>query len=165
MTKDSSGPWPGRRAGKKVGITAGAFDLCHAGHMLVFKEAKTVCDYLIVALQEDPSHTPADYRGKKKNKPIMSLEERTIILEGIKYIDEIHVYNSEQEFYDLLLKLKPDIRIIGADWKDRDYTGKDLPIEMYFNSRGHHFSTTALRDRIYEAEVIRRKEMGLDMQG
>src|SRR3989338_4293612 len=72
--------------GKKVGITAGTFDLCHAGHMLVFKEAKTVCDYLIVARQDDPSKTQSDYSGKKKNTPIMLLEERRIILEGIRYI-------------------------------------------------------------------------------
>src|SRR3989344_3963010 len=149
--------------GKRVGITFGAFDLCHAGHMIVFKEAKTVCDYLIVGLQEDPSATPADYRGKKKNKPVMSLEERKVILESVKYIDEIHVYNSEQELYDLLVKLKPDIRIIGADWEGKDYTGKDLPIEMYFNSRGHHFSTTALRERIYEAEKAKRTEGGLPL--
>ena len=144
--------------GKKVGITAGAFDLCHAGHMLVFKEAKTVCDYLIVALQEDPSHTPADYRGKKKNKPIMTLEERRIILESVRYVDEIQMYNSEEELYNLLVTLKPDVRIIGADWEGKDYTGKDLPIEMYFNSRGHQFSTTALRERIYLAEVEKRKQ-------
>jgi|SRR5665213_117645 len=145
----------GMKDGKKVGITAGAFDLCHAGHMLVFKEAKTVCDYLIVALQEDPSHTPVDYRGKKKNTPIMSLVERRIILESVRYIDEIVTYNTEKELYDLLVKLKPDIRIIGADWKGKEYTGYDLPIEMYFNERGHNFSTTALRERIYEAELIR----------
>jgi glycerol-3-phosphate cytidylyltransferase len=146
------------KEGKKVGITAGAFDLCHAGHMLVFKEAKNVCDYLIVALQEDPSHTPADYRGKKKNKPIMTLEERRIILESVRYVDEIHVYNSEEELYDLLVTLKPDVRIIGADWEGKEYTGKDLPIEMYFNSRGHQFSTTALRERIYQAELEKRKQ-------
>lgn len=143
--------------GKKVGITFGAFDLCHAGHMLVFKEAKTVCDYLIVGLQEDPSATPSDYRGKKKNKPIMSLEERRIILESIKYIDEVRIYNSEQELYNLLVEIKPDIRIIGADWQGKDYTGKDLPIEMYFNSRDHDFSTSALRERIYEAEKAKRE--------
>ncbi len=143
--------------GKKVGITAGAFDLCHAGHMLVFKEAKTVCDYLIVALQDDPSKTEGDYRGKKKNKPIMSLEERRIILEGIRYIDEIVVYNSEKELYDLLVTLKPDVRIIGADWKGKEYTGHDLPIKIHFNSRDHNFSTTALRQRIYKAESAKKK--------
>jgi glycerol-3-phosphate cytidylyltransferase len=147
------------RDGKKVGITAGAFDLCHAGHMLVFKEAKTVCDYLIVALQEDPSNTPADYRGKKKNKPVMSLEERRIILESVRYVDEIVTYNTEEELHDLLVKLKPDIRIIGADWKGKQYTGHELPIEMYFNTRGHNFSTTALRERIYEAELEKRKNV------
>ncbi len=144
--------------GKRVGITAGAFDLCHAGHMLVFKEAKEICDYLIIALQDDPSHTPADYRGKKKNRPIMTLEERKIILESVKYIDEVVVYNSEQELYDLLVGLKPDVRIIGADWKGKEYTGHDLPIEMYFNSRDHNFSTTALRERIYQAELLRHAE-------
>lgn len=146
--------------GKKVGITAGAFDLCHAGHMLVFKEAKTVCDYLIVALQDDPSITGAEYRGKKKNTPIMTLEERRIILEGIRYIDEIVTYRGEEELYKLLVDLKPDVRIIGADWKGKEYTGHDLPIEMYFNTRGHNFSTTALRERVYEAE--KRKREGLD---
>ncbi len=144
--------------GKRVGITAGAFDLCHAGHMLVFKEAKEVCDYLIVALQEDPSQTPAEYRGKKKNKPIMSLEERKIILESVKYVDEIVVYNSEAELKDILVRMKPDVRIIGADWKGKNFTGHDLPMEVYYNSRGHHFSTTALRERIYEAEVLKRSE-------
>lgn len=144
--------------GKRVGITFGAFDLCHAGHMLVFKEAKTVCDYLVVGLQEDPSATPSDYRGKKKNKPIMSLEERKIILEGIKYIDEVRVYNSEQELYDLLVEIKPDVRIIGADWKGKEYTGHDLPVEMYFNSREHTFSTSSLRERIYLAEKAKREE-------
>ncbi len=142
--------------GKKIGFTAGAFDLCHAGHMLVFKEAKTVCDYLIVGLQDDPSQTPAEYRGKKKNKPVMSLEERKIILESVKYVDEIHVYNTEEELLALLKTLKPDVRIIGKDWEGKKFTGWDLPIEVYYNSRGHNFSTSALRDRIYEAEVAKR---------
>jgi len=161
--KDEKKGHLGSASARRVGITFGAFDLCHAGHMLVFKEARTVCDYLIVGLQEDPSATPADYRGKKKNKPVMSLEERKVILESVKYIDEIHVYNSEQELYDLLVKLKPDIRIIGADWKGKEFTGHDLPIEMYYNSRGHNFSTTALRERIYEAEKAKRIERGLPL--
>ncbi|MDO8522243.1 MAG: adenylyltransferase/cytidyltransferase family protein [bacterium] len=146
--------------GKKVGITAGAFDLCHAGHMIVFKEAKTVCDYLIVALQDDPSDTPAGYRGKKKNKPVMSLEERKMILEGIRYIDEIVVYHTEEELHTLLLKLKPDVRIIGIDWKGKEYTGHELPMETYFNSRSHSFSTSALRERIFEAELRKRQGPG-----
>ena len=140
------------RDGKKIGVTAGAFDLCHAGHMLMLKEAKEVCDYLIVLLQDDPSQTDVSYRGKKKNRPIMSVADRKIIMEAIRYVDEVQTYNSEDDLYQLLVKIKPDIRIIGADWKGKKYTGWDLPIQMYFNSRDHGFSTTELRERIFEAE-------------
>ncbi len=142
------------RQGKKVGITVGAFDLCHAGHVLMFKEAKTVCEHFIVGLHSDPSLDRAD-----KNKPIMSLEERKIILEGIRYIDEIFVYDTEAELYEILKKneLGIDIRIIGTDWKGKPYTGHDLPIEMYFNTRDHGYSTTDLRRRIYESETKTRK--------
>lgn len=140
------------RDGKKVGFTAGAFDLCHAGHMLMFKEAREHCDYLIAALQDDPSVTMADYRGKKKNRPIMPLEERRIILEGNRYIDEIATYRTEEELYELLKKIKPDVRIIGADWRGKKFTGWDLPIEVYYNSRDHGFSTSELRKRIRESE-------------
>ena len=144
----------------KRGVTVGAFDLCHAGHILMFKECKEICDYLIVGLQDDPSVDP-EYRlkekgGQIKNKPVMSLEERKIILEGIKYIDEVFVYTTEADLYEKLKNLKYDVRIIGADWKGKKYTGHELPIEMYFNSRDHHYSTTELRDRIFRAEVTRR---------
>ncbi len=138
--------------GKKVGITASVFDLCHAGHILMLKEAKTVCDYLIVLLQDDASDTDASYRGKKKPKPIMSLAERKIIMEAIRYVDEVQTYHSEEDLYRLLKEIKPDIRIIGADWKGKKFTGWDLPIKMYYNSRDHSYSTTELRERIYEAE-------------
>ena len=140
--------------GKKVGVTVGAFDLCHAGHILMFKEAKEVCGYLIVGLHSDPS-----IDRPEKNKPIMSLEERRIILEGIKYIDEIFEYDTEAQLYEILKnnKLGIDVRIVGADWKGKPYTGHDLPIEMYFNSRDHGFSTTALREKIYKAEKLRHK--------
>ena len=137
---------------KKTGVTAGAFDLCHAGHFLVFKEAKDVCDHLIVLLHDDPSVAPAEYRGKKKNVPIMSLEERRIILEGIKYVDEIITYQTEEDLYRLLVELQPDVRIIGADWERKQFTGHDLPIEIHFNSRNHPYSTTQLRERVYAAE-------------
>ena len=142
------------RQGKKVGITVGAFDLCHAGHVLMFKEAKTVCEHFIVGLHSDPSLDRAD-----KNKPIMSLEERKIILEGIRYIDEIFVYDTEAELYEILKKneLGIDIRIIGTDWKGKPYTGHDLPLETYFNTRDHDYSTTDLRRRIYESEAKTRK--------
>ncbi|OFZ46193.1 MAG: hypothetical protein A3D92_20220 [Bacteroidetes bacterium RIFCSPHIGHO2_02_FULL_44_7] len=141
--------------GKRVGVTVGAFDLCHAGHMLVFKEARKICDYLIVGLQSDPT-----IDRPEKNKPVMSLEERRIILKGIKYIDEIFVYDTEAKLYDILKKNEfgIDVRIIGADWKGKQYTGHDLPIEIYFNERGHNFSTTELRRRIYEAEKARKQD-------
>lgn len=143
------------RDGKKVGITVGAFDLCHAGHVLTFKECKTVCDYLIIGLQSDPT-----IDRPEKNKPVMSLEEREIILNAIRYVDEVVVYNTEAELYDMLKKnqLGIDIRIIGTDWKGKEYTGYGLPIPVYFNSREHHFSTTQLRERIYQAELEKRKK-------
>jgi glycerol-3-phosphate cytidylyltransferase len=144
----------------RKGITFGAFDLCHAGHMLMFKEAKEQCDYLIVGLQIDPSHTPESYRGKKKNSPIMSFEERLIILQGIRYIDEIVPYDTEEDLYELLKKIKPDIRIIGADWKGKKFTGYDLPIEMYYNSRDHQYSTSELRRRVYESEKELKRDRG-----
>ncbi len=140
----------------KKGFTAGAFDLCHAGHMRVFKECKNVCDYLIVGLQTDPSLDRPD----EKNKPVMPVEERKIILESVKYIDEVVVYERESDLYNLLKEntLGIDIRIVGADWKDKPFTGHDLPIEVYFNTRDHGFSTTELRRRVYEQEKAKREK-------
>ena len=141
------------------GFTCGAFDLCHAGHMLMFKECRAQCDYLIVALQEDPSVTDAEYRGKKKNKPIMSLEERLIILEGIKYIDEIVFYKTEEDLLALLRKLDIGVRFLGADWEGKEFTGHDLDMKVVFNSRDHGFSTSELRHRVHLAEQERLTEM------
>jgi glycerol-3-phosphate cytidylyltransferase len=140
--------------GKKIGFTAGAFDLCHAGHVLMFEEAKTVCDYLIVGLHSDPTID----RPGVKNKPIMSVEERMIILKGIRWIDEVVVYDTEADLLKLLTenKLNIDIRIIGVEYKEKPYTGRDLPLEVYYNTRGHNFSTTELRNRVYEAEQAKR---------
>ena len=141
------------KEGKKVGVTVGAFDLCHAGHILMFKEARDVCEYLIVGLHTDPT-----IDRPEKHKPIMSVEERRLILGAVKYIDEIFEYDTEAELYDILKKNERgfDIRIIGADWKGKPYTGHDLPLEMYFNTRDHGYSTTELRKRIYEAEAKAR---------
>lgn len=147
-----------QRKQNKVGFTAGAWDLCHAGHMLTFKECKKVCDYLVVALHSDPSTAPKSYRGKKKNPPIMTVEERYEILSGVKYIDSIVVYDTEDDLYDLLTTLKIDIRIVGADWKWKEYTGYKLPIEVHFNERNHNYSSTELRKRIYEAENKRHND-------
>lgn len=137
---------------KIIGITCGAFDLCHAGHMMMFSEAKLFCDYLIVGLQDDPSVTDASYRGKKKAKPIMSLKERLIILDSIKYIDEIFLYTTEENLLQQLKKHPHDIRIIGADWKGKKFTGSDLGAKVIYNSRNHGFSTTELRQRIKNAK-------------
>jgi len=135
----------------KKGITAGAFDLTHAGHALMFKECKEVCDFLIVALQGDPS-----VDRPLKNKPVQSIEERREMLEAIRWIDEIVEYDTEEDLYRLLKELPIDIRILGADWKGKAFTGHDLPIEVYFNTREHGYSSSELRDRIYASEAKKR---------
>lgn len=139
---------------KIVGITFSAFDLCHAGHILMLKEARSVCDYLIVGLHIDPSVERPDennWSSGKKNEPIMSFEERLIILQGIRYVDEIIPYETEEDLINILKTRKPDIRIIGSDWKDRPFTGHELPIEVYYNSRNHTFSSSALRKRLIDS--------------
>ena len=139
--------------GKKVGFTAGAFDLCHAGHMLMFEEAREQCDYLIVGLHTDPSLDRPDH----KNKPVMSVEERMIILRGIKYIDEVITYDTEADLLKLLSEntLNIDVRILGVEYKEKPFTGRDLPMPIYFNTRDHGYSTTELRSRVYEAEKLK----------
>lgn len=133
------------------GFTCGAFDLLHPGHVLMLKEIKAQCDFLIVGLQTDPSETDESYRGKKKNKPIETIEERKIRLEGCKYVDQIVLYKTEAELYELLKKLKSDVRFLGTDWKDKKFTGYDLPIKVIFNSRDHDYSSSSLRDRILDS--------------
>lgn len=131
----------------KKGFTCGAMDLLHAGHVLMLKECKEICDYLIVGLQTDPSTD-----RPTKNRPIQSLEERRIQLEGCKYVDEIVIYDTEADLVNLLKTLKPDVRIIGADWKGKKYTGYELDIEVVFNNRDHGYSSSDLRRRIWLAE-------------
>jgi len=113
----------------------------------MLKEAKSVCDYLIVGLQTDPS-MDRDY----KNRPIQSIRERMIQISAVKYVDEVMVYETEEELYKLLSDLKPDIRILGADHEGKEFTGHDLEIELYFNSRNHKWSSSELRKRIAEHE-------------
>jgi len=130
------------------GFTCGAFDLCHAGHVLMFKECKEYCDVLIVGLQSDPSLDRPD-----KNKPIQNYKERLEQLSAIKYIDQIVGYSTEESLVTLLRDLKPDIRILGADWEGKEFTGHDISgIKNVFNSRDHGYSSSELRKRIYEAE-------------
>lgn len=127
----------------KRGFTCGAFDVLHPGHILMLEEAKSVCDYLIIGVQSDPTIDRA-----YKNKPIQTLEERVLMVKAVRFVDKVITYDTEAELFDLLKKLKPDIRIIGADWKGKLYTGHGLPIEMYFNSRDHGYSSTELKDRV-----------------
>ena len=132
---------------KTKGFTCGAFDLLHAGHVLMLKEAKSVCDYLIVGVQSDPS-----IDREEKNIPIQSYDERKTMVESIRYVDEIVLYDTEKDLINLLKTIKPDIRIIGADWKGKKFTGYDLEIEVFFNSRSHDWSTSSLRKRVFESE-------------
>jgi glycerol-3-phosphate cytidylyltransferase len=132
----------------KIGFTCGSFDLCHAGHILAFKEAKSQCDYLLVGLQTDPH-----IDRPTKNKPIQTLEERKIQLEAVKYIDEVIVYETEADLYSFLKNNLTNIsvRFLGEDWKGKHFTGDDLPLEVIFTPRTHNYSTTELRERIKKA--------------
>ena len=130
----------------KTGFTCSCFDLFHAGHIMMLKEAKSVCDYLIVGLQTDPT-----IDRPEKNKPIQSVVERFIQLESCKYVDEVVVYATEKDLLDILYSYPINIRIVGEEYRDKDFTGKNLEhIEMYYNSRKHSFSTTELRGRVIE---------------
>jgi glycerol-3-phosphate cytidylyltransferase len=132
----------------KIGFTCSTFDLFHAGHMMMLKEAKSQCDYLIVGLQTDPTIDRPD----TKNKPIQSLFERFVQLHSCKYVDEIIPYSTEKELTDILLSYPIDVRIIGEEYKDKHFTGREFDIEVYYNARKHSFSTTSLRQRVSEAE-------------
>lgn len=128
-----------------TGFTCGAMDLLHAGHVLMLKECREQCDFLIVGLQVDPSVDRPD-----KNKPVETLEERMIRLEGCKYVDKIVTYNTEVDLYNLLKELRPDVRFMGADWKNRpNYSRDRLPeMKVIYNSRDHGYSSSNLRERI-----------------
>ena len=132
----------------KVGFTCGAFDVLHTGHALMLEEAKSVCDYLIVGVQSDPNIDRSE-----KNKPVQDYEERITMVKAIRYVDEIVLYDTEASLVELLSRLKPDIRVLGADWQGKKYTGWELPIEPYFNSRNHGYSSSSLRRRIMLAEL------------
>ena len=142
----------GRRNHKevgKIGFTCSCFDLLHAGHILMLEDSKKQCDYLIVGLQTDPTID----RPEEKNKPIQSLEERKIQLEAIKYVDEVIVYETENELYELLYKLMPNVRILGTDYEHKYFTGIDIPnIDVYFHKRDHDYSSSSLRKKIMEAK-------------
>lgn len=131
----------------KVGITCSAFDLLHAGHIVMLQEAKTVCDYLICALQLDPS-----VERNYKNRPSQSIVERQIQLSAVKYVDEIIVYETEKDLKNIFASLKIDVRIIGEEYQNKNFTAKDIceerGIEIFYNDRKHKFSSTKLKEVI-----------------
>ncbi len=131
-----------------VGFTCSTFDLLHAGHITMLEEAKHHCDFLVVGLQNDPTMDRPD----TKNSPVQSIIERQIQLSAVKYVDEIIVYNTEQDLCDLLLTLPINIRILGVEYEKSEFTGKEIcinrGIELYFNKRDHSFSSTSLRNRV-----------------
>lgn len=131
----------------KTGFTCSCFDLFHAGHVMMLKEAKQQCDWLIVGLQTDPT-----IDRSWKNKPIQSVFERFVQIDACKYVDEIVPYATEKELLDILTSYPIDVRIIGEEYRDKQFTGYDLPMEIYFNSRQHSFSTTELRHRVTEIQ-------------
>ena len=141
-----------------VGFTASTFDLFHAGHVVMLEEAKRNCDWLIAAIQIDPTVD----RPKIKNKPVQSIIERQIQVSACRFVDEIIVYTTEKELEDILMTLSIDVRFLGEEYMDREYTGKqiciDRGIKIHYNSRDHYFSSTDLRKRVFEAELKRRNE-------
>ena len=131
----------------KTGFTCSTFDLFHAGHVMMLKDAKAQCDYLIVGLQTDPT-----IDRPEKNKPVQTVFERFVQLNACVYVDEVVVYATEKELRDILLSYPIDVRIIGDEYAHKSFTGQELDIEIYFNKRKHSFSTTELRQRVIDAE-------------
>jgi glycerol-3-phosphate cytidylyltransferase len=134
-----------------IGFTCSTFDLLHAGHVVMLEEAKRHCDYLIVGLQTDPT-----LDRDNKNAPIQSIVERQIQLSAIKYVDEIVIYNTEADLEDLLLTLPINIKVMGEEYRGKDFTGKQIcknrGIKSIYNGRDHSFSSTSLRKRVYDIE-------------
>jgi len=142
----------------KIGFNCSSCDLFHAGHVTMMKMEKQLCDYLIVALQVDPTID----RPGVKNKPVQSVYERYVQLQGCKYVDEILVYETEADLLNLLQTQNIDVRFLSEEYKDRDFTGKqyciDNGIELFFHHRRHQYSSTELRNRVYTLEKKKRDE-------
>jgi glycerol-3-phosphate cytidylyltransferase len=136
----------------KIGITFSTFDLLHAGHIAMLAEAKNHCDYLIAALQTDPTIDRPD----SKNPPVQSIVERQIQLSTNRNVDEVVIYQTEKDVEDLLLILPVDVRILGIEYADKEFTGKEIckkrGIEIVYNRRDHSFSSSSLRKRVADAE-------------
>ena len=142
----------------KIGFNCSSFDLLHAGHVTMLKMEKQLCDYLIVALQTDPTIDRPD----TKNKPIQSIVERQIQLAACRYVDEVVVYQTEQDLIDLLLILPLDVRILGTEYEDKNFTGRNegagRGVQVIFNQRDHSFSSSSLRKRVAEAEQLKNSK-------
>ena len=136
---------------KKIGIVASTFDLLHAGHVMMLRESKSQCDHLVCALQVDPS-----VDRKEKNSPIQTVVERYIQLKAVEYVDEIVVYQTEKDLEDILELYPIDVRILGEEYKDIDFTGREIckrrGIRIHFNKRDHRFSSSGLRKRVATKE-------------
>lgn len=143
-----------KQDGLIIGITFSAWDLLHAGHIAMLAEAKNHCDYLIAGLQTDPTIDRPD----SKNKPVQSIVERQITLSACRFVDEIVVYQTENDLEDILLTLPIDVRILGIEYADKEFTGKDIcetrGIKCIFNSRDHSFSSSSLRKRVAQQTKI-----------
>jgi len=137
-----------------VGFTAGNFDLMHPGYIYTFEDARKHCDKFIVFLQRDPS-----LHRKSKYKPVVPLYERYRTLMAIQYIDEVYVYQTEEELYDLITFFKPDIRILGEDYIGKSFTGDDLPPKVIYTSRSHGWSTTRMKDMITMQTIKQNPEV------
>jgi len=139
--------------GKKVGITFSTFDLFHAGHIAMLAEARNHCDYLIAGLQTDPTID----RPSIKNSPVQSIVERQIQLAACRYVDEVVIYQTEQDLVDLLLILPLDVRVLGVEYEGKHFSGRDecfqREIDIVYNGRDHSFSSSSLRKRVVQAEV------------
>lgn len=133
----------------ETGLIAGSFDIIHPGYIRMFKESKKICKSLIIALQDDPT-----IDRPQKCKPVQTWEERKEILESIIFVDKIFQYSTEQELYQLLKDLDYEVRILGSDYIDKSYTGKDLKKDVYYCFRDHGYSTTSLKKKISESLVL-----------
>lgn len=145
-----------KQEGKIIGITFSQFDILHAGHIAMLSEAKNHCDYLIAGLQNN-----AKWDRPEKNEPIQSIVERQISLSAVRTVDEIVIYNTEKDLEDILLTLPIDVRILGVEYANKDFSGKEIcekrNIKIIYNGRDHSFSSSSLRKRILEAEQQKQK--------
>ena len=144
--------------GKRIGITFSTFDLFHTGHIAMLSEAKNHCDYLIVGLQTDPTIDRPD----SKNPPVQSIVERQIQVSACRFVDEIVVYQTEKDLEDILLTLPIDVRVLGVEYANKEFTGliicQQRGIELVFNGRDHSFSSSNLRERVWQSECLKREK-------